>query len=72
MQLWQGSVFELWPRGGAADQRMGRGGLLGVCPSSGKPSSTPRRLVCVPRPIVSTVRGRWKGVDDKETGTNNF
>lgn len=52
---------------GAADQPMGRGKLPAVC-VSGKAFSTPRLLIWLPGPIISTVPGTWRGVDGKETG----
>lgn len=35
---------------------------------SGKHFFTPRLLIWLPGPIISTVPGRWRGVDGKETG----
>lgn len=52
---------------GAADQPMGRGRLLAVS-LSGKHFFIPRLLIWLPGPIISTVPGRWRDVDGKETG----
>lgn len=52
---------------GAADQPVGIGKLLEVY-LSGKPFSTPRLLIWLPGPIISTLPGRWRDVDSKETG----